>query len=93
MYSNWALTAAQDDTFVEDEFGMHPTSMRYRVMDATMGRIYFQRWLEESSGRLPTPWARPRVTQRPLRPKLCATGATARSSSASSVLQVRRGSM
>jgi uncharacterized protein YndB with AHSA1/START domain len=48
MYSNWALTAAQEDTFVEAEFGMHPASLRYRLMDSTIGRVYFQRWLEES---------------------------------------------
>src|SRR3954453_17494961 len=48
MYSSWLLTPAQDDTFVEAEFGMEPTSLSYRVIDATMGRTYFRRWLEQS---------------------------------------------
>jgi uncharacterized protein YndB with AHSA1/START domain len=48
MYSRWLLTPAQDDTFVEAEFGMEPTSLQYRVMDTTMGRTYFRRWLEQS---------------------------------------------
>jgi carbon monoxide dehydrogenase subunit G len=48
MYSSWLLTAAQSDTFVEAEFGMEPTSISYRVMDATVGRTYFRRWLEDS---------------------------------------------
>jgi Polyketide cyclase / dehydrase and lipid transport len=48
MYSNWLLTPAQDDTFVEAEFGMEPASLSYRVVDATFGRTYFRRWLEDS---------------------------------------------
>jgi uncharacterized protein YndB with AHSA1/START domain len=48
MRVHWFLTAARDDTFVEAEFGMEPTNMRYRAFDATMGRIYFRRWLEQS---------------------------------------------
>jgi hypothetical protein len=48
MYSSWLLTPAQDDTFVEAEFGMEPTNLQYRVMDATVGRTYFRRWLEDS---------------------------------------------
>jgi hypothetical protein len=48
MYSSWLLTPARDDTFVEAEFGMDPTNLPYRVMDATVGRTYFRRWLEDS---------------------------------------------
>jgi hypothetical protein len=48
MYSSWLLTPARDDTFVEAEFGMDPTNLPYRVMDAVVGRTYFRRWLEDS---------------------------------------------
>ena len=34
--------------FVEAEFGMEPTRLTYRLFDATAGRIYFRRWLDES---------------------------------------------
>jgi uncharacterized protein YndB with AHSA1/START domain len=44
----WLLTPARDDTFVEAEFGMEPTRLTYRLFDATAGRIYFRRWLDES---------------------------------------------
>ena len=44
----WLLTPAREDTFVEAEFGMDPTSLTYRLFDATAGRIYFRRWLDES---------------------------------------------
>jgi hypothetical protein len=47
-YTHWLLTPARDDTFVEAEFGMQPMSMAYRVFDATAGRMYFRRWLEQS---------------------------------------------
>ncbi len=46
MYSNWALTAAQDDTFVEAEFGMNPIGLGNRMFDVAVGRVYFQRWLD-----------------------------------------------
>lgn len=48
MHVHWFLTPARDDTFVEAEFGMDPTNLRYRMFDATAGRIYFRRWLEQS---------------------------------------------
>jgi uncharacterized protein YndB with AHSA1/START domain len=47
-YSRWLLTPARDDTFVEAEFGMEPTGLMYRAFDATVGRMYFRRWLEQS---------------------------------------------
>ena len=48
MRIHWFLTPARDDTFVEAEFGMEPMNLRYRVFDATMGRMYFRRWLDQS---------------------------------------------
>ena len=45
---SWYLTPAREDTFVEAEFGMDPAGLRYRAFDATVGRVYFRRWLEES---------------------------------------------
>jgi uncharacterized protein YndB with AHSA1/START domain len=47
-YTRWRLTPARDDTFVEAEFGMEPTTFGTRVFDATAGRVYFRRWLEAS---------------------------------------------
>jgi uncharacterized protein YndB with AHSA1/START domain len=47
-FTNWVLTPAQNDTFVEAEFGMEPASLPYRLFDATLGRVYFRRWLDES---------------------------------------------
>ena len=47
-YTRWLLTPAQNDTFVEAEFGMEPASLRYRVFDAAAGRAWFRRWLDES---------------------------------------------
>src|SRR4051812_34063801 len=42
MYADWRLTEAQDDTFVDVEMGMEPTSVRYRLADAAVGRRYFR---------------------------------------------------
>lgn len=60
MYMRWSLTPARSDTFVETEFGMEPPGLGYRVFDATMGRMYFRRWLNESlealSRRAAEPW-------------------------------------
>lgn len=48
MFSHWLLTPAREDTFVEAEFGMEPTSVVYRMFDATAGRMYFRRWLMQT---------------------------------------------
>ena len=37
-FAHWTLTAAQDGTFVELEMGMEPQRLRYRLMDAAIGR-------------------------------------------------------
>jgi len=47
-YCAWVLTEAQGSTFVDVEFGMEPTALPLRMWDATLGRRYFRRWLEES---------------------------------------------
>jgi uncharacterized protein YndB with AHSA1/START domain len=47
-FTRWLLTEAQGGTFVDVEFGMDPTGVPSRLIDATIGKIYFGRWLEES---------------------------------------------
>jgi uncharacterized protein YndB with AHSA1/START domain len=47
-YSRWLLTEAQGNTFVDVEFGMDPTGIGYRIFDATLGKAYFRRWLDQS---------------------------------------------
>src|SRR5256885_3267709 len=47
-FTNWRLTPARHDTFVEAEFGMEPSGLMYRAFDATVGRMDFRRWLEQS---------------------------------------------
>ena len=47
-FVNWALTEAQDGTFVDATFGMEPVNLKYRVFDWTAGRRFFRNWLEES---------------------------------------------
>jgi hypothetical protein len=42
------LTEAQDGTFVDVEMGMQPKGVGNRVFDATAGRRYFRRWLDQS---------------------------------------------
>lgn len=47
-FVDWKMTAAQDGTFVDAEFGLTPTGLQYRLFDATVGRRYFRSWLEQS---------------------------------------------
>jgi len=47
-YARWLLTEAQGNTFVDVEFGMDPIGLGNRVFDATLGKLYFRRWLEQS---------------------------------------------
>jgi uncharacterized protein YndB with AHSA1/START domain len=47
-FTRWLLTEAQGSTFVDVEFGMDPSGFRDRIIDATLGRLYFRRWLEAS---------------------------------------------
>jgi uncharacterized protein YndB with AHSA1/START domain len=48
MYSHWQLTAAQDGTFVDVEFGIEPQRLGDRLFDRLAGRAYFRRWAEQS---------------------------------------------
>jgi ribosome-associated toxin RatA of RatAB toxin-antitoxin module len=48
MFAHWQLTEARGDTFVHAVFGMDPLRRRDRLIDATMGRRFFSRWLSEA---------------------------------------------
>jgi uncharacterized protein YndB with AHSA1/START domain len=52
-YTRFAVTPAQDDTFVEIEAGMDPTSKRWKVAKAVMPRRFFQNWLGDLLDALP----------------------------------------
>ena len=47
-YAHWLLTEAQGGTFVELQMGMQAKGLRYRLLDATIGKRYFRKWSEES---------------------------------------------
>jgi uncharacterized protein YndB with AHSA1/START domain len=47
-FVHFALTEAQDGTFVEARFGMEPWKLKYRAFDMTIGKRYFRNWLEQS---------------------------------------------
>jgi len=47
-FTRWLLTEAQGNTFVDVEFGMDPKGVSDRFMDATFGKLYFRRWLNQS---------------------------------------------
>jgi uncharacterized protein YndB with AHSA1/START domain len=47
-FVQFALTEAQDGTFVDARFGMEPWKLQYRVFDLVIGRRYFRSWLEQS---------------------------------------------
>ena len=53
-FSEWRVTPAQSNTFLEVELGMEPIGMAYRAFDATAGTVYFRRWLQESIDALRT---------------------------------------
>ena len=48
MFVHWQLTEAQGATFLEAAFGMEPLRRRDRVIDFTVGRRFFRRWLAEA---------------------------------------------
>ena len=48
MFVHWRLTDAQGGTFVDAVFGMEPLRRRDRVIDFTVGRRFFRRWLVEA---------------------------------------------
>ena len=48
MFVHWRLTEAQGGTFLDAEFGMDPLRPRDKVIDFTVGRRFFRRWLAEA---------------------------------------------
>jgi hypothetical protein len=52
-YTRFAVTPAQDDTFVEIEAGMDPKSRRWKVAKAVMPGRFFQGWLGDLLDALP----------------------------------------
>jgi uncharacterized protein YndB with AHSA1/START domain len=47
-YADWLITPAQGGTFIELEMGMHPRRLDQRLMDAAIGKRYFQTWSQKS---------------------------------------------
>jgi hypothetical protein len=45
-YATFSLTPARDETFIEVETGMDPTSLRFHMLKA-MSRSYSKRWLRD----------------------------------------------
>ena len=62
-YARFALTPARDDTFVELETGMLPTTTAWKVFDA-IGRPGFRRWSRQLFDALPGAIERRRPTTR-----------------------------
>lgn len=52
FYLHWLLTEAGDDTFAEVEIGMDPKHVGYRAFDATMGKRWYRRAVDETLDRL-----------------------------------------
>lgn len=48
MFVHWQLTEAQGGTFLDAVFGMDPLRPRDKVIDFTIGRRFFRRWLSEA---------------------------------------------
>jgi hypothetical protein len=48
MFVHWQLTGAQGGTFLNAVFGMDPLRHRDRLIDFTVGRRFFSRWLAEA---------------------------------------------
>lgn len=48
MFVHWQLTDAQGGTFLNAAFGMDPIRRRDHVIDFTLGRRFFRRWLVEA---------------------------------------------
>jgi len=51
-YLHWLLTEAGDDTFAEIEIGMDPKHVGYRAVDATLGKRWYRRTVEDTLDRL-----------------------------------------
>ena len=51
-FTRAVLTEAQGGTYIECEAGNDPKSLQYRLMDATVGRGIFQRWVDHALDRM-----------------------------------------
>ena len=51
-YMRWVLTEAADDTYAEVEIGMDPKRLGDRAFDATLGRRWYRRTVEDMLERL-----------------------------------------
>jgi uncharacterized protein YndB with AHSA1/START domain len=58
-YARWLLTEAQGNTFVDVEFGMDPIRVSDRIANATVAKLYFRRWLNQSLAALEQVVAQP----------------------------------
>ena len=47
-YSHWLLTEAQGECFTEVEFGMEPTTLPFKAVDATVGKRLYRRTMLET---------------------------------------------
>jgi uncharacterized protein YndB with AHSA1/START domain len=47
-YTRAVLTEAQEGTYIECEAGNDPKSLQLRIMDATIGKRLFRRWVEHA---------------------------------------------
>jgi uncharacterized protein YndB with AHSA1/START domain len=47
-FVRFALTEAQDGTFLDAKFGMEPFKLQYKAFDRVMGGRYFRDWLRTS---------------------------------------------
>jgi uncharacterized protein YndB with AHSA1/START domain len=61
-YARWLLTEAQGNTFVDVEFGLDPIGVRMHIVNATVGKLYFRRWLDQSLAALEEVAAQPVAT-------------------------------
>jgi hypothetical protein len=52
-YARFALTPAQEATFVEAEAGMLPKNIRYRLLRTVAGAPYYRLWLRDAINALP----------------------------------------
>ena len=51
-YMRWVLTEAANDTYAEVEIGMDPRHLGHRAVDATVGRRWYRRTVEDMIERL-----------------------------------------
>jgi hypothetical protein len=62
FYSHWLLTEARGLTFADVEIGMDPETITFRAWDATIGKRWYRRIIEESLATLRQVATRERTT-------------------------------